>query len=113
YYKLDREARMKHAAPKIDQTIYTNFNALFISSYLLAGFLLKRPDLSKFAIQALDNLVEANLREDGLLSHYNREDAPNGLLVDNALVIQALHDAYESTSTRKYVDTASRLRKHT
>ena len=112
YYKLDREARKKHAAPKIDQTIYTNFNALFISSYLLAGFLLKRRDLSKFAIQALDNLLEANLREDGLLSHYNREDAPTGLLVDHALVIQALLDAYEYIGTRKYVETASKLAAH-
>src|SRR3989449_5552501 len=112
YYKLDKEARKKQAAPKIDQTIYTNFNALFISSYLLAGFLLKRRDLSKFAIQALDNLLEANLREDGLLSHYNREDAPTGLLVDHALVIQALLDAYEYTGTRKYLETSSELAAH-
>src|SRR2546422_360172 len=112
YYKLDREARKKHGAPKIDQTIYTNYNALFISSYLLAGFVLKRPDLSKFAIQALDKLLEANLKGDGLLSHYNREDAPIGLLVDHSLVIQALLDAYEYTGTRKYLETSSKLAAH-
>src|SRR5437870_8200794 len=112
YYKLDREARKKHDAPKIDQTIYTNYNALFISSYLLAGFVLKRPDLSKFAIQALDMLLEANLKGDGLLSHYNREDAPIGLLVDHSLVILALLDAYEYTGTRKYLETSSKLAAH-
>jgi len=112
YYKLDMEARKKHGAPKIDQTIYTNYNAFFISAYLLAGFALKRPDLSKFATQALDNLLETNLKEDGLLSHYNKGDAPIGLLVDHALVIQALLDAYEYTGTRKYVETAGKLAKH-
>jgi len=112
YYKLDMEARKKHGAPKIDQTIYTNYNAFFISAYLLAGFVLKRPELSKFATQALDNLLETNLKENDLLSHYNREDAPIGLLVDHALVIQALLDAYEYTGTRKYLETASRLSKH-
>ena len=112
YYKLDLEARRKHGPPKIDQTIYTNYNALFISSYLLAAFVLKRPELSKFAIQALDNLLETILKETGLLSHYNRTDAPTGLLVDHALVIQALLDAYESTGTRKYVETAKKLATH-
>jgi uncharacterized protein YyaL (SSP411 family) len=32
YYKLDREARKKHGGPKVDQTIYTNYNALFVLS---------------------------------------------------------------------------------
>ncbi len=112
YYKLDQEARKKHGAPKIDRTIYTNYNALFISSYLLAGFVLKRPELSKFATQALGNLLEANLKENGVLSHYHREDAPTGLLIDHALVIQALLDAYEYTGTKKYVGTAKKLAKH-
>ncbi len=109
YYRLPLEERKKHRAPGVDKTRYTNYNALFIAGYLLAGFVLGKPELTEFATRALDNLLESNVGPDGSLSHYDQESAPRGLLIDHALVIHALLDGYEYTRSRAYVETASKL----
>ncbi len=112
YYKLNLDERRKHRAPSIDETRYTNYNASFISSYLLAGFILHRDDLTAFAVRALDELLESRLQGDGGLLHYDHSDAPKGLLIDHALVIHALLDAYEYAGSRKYVADASKVAEH-
>src|SRR3989449_720650 len=86
YYKLDREARKKHAAPMIDQTIYTNFNALFISSYLLGGLVLKRPDIGELRMR----------------------DKP---MDENSLVATALIRLSHATSDNKMAEAAGRALK--
>jgi len=43
YYKLGLDERKKRMAPSIDKTFYTNYNALFTSSYFLAGAVLNNP----------------------------------------------------------------------
>ncbi|HZD12075.1 MAG TPA: DUF255 domain-containing protein, partial [Candidatus Binatus sp.] len=112
YYKLDREARKTHGPPKIDQTIYTNYNALLVSSYLLAGHVLKKPNLSQRAIQALGQLATTVVKDDGLLAHYDGQEAPTGLLIDHGLMIHALLDAYSHTSNRDYVEKAVKIADH-
>ncbi len=98
YYKLDRLGREKMQAPSVDKTFYSNYNSLFVSSFLSAGVVLERPDLASFALKTLDRLLEKTPRGSGV-PHYWGADASelNGLLVDHALLIHALLDAYQYT----------------
>jgi len=111
YYKLDINARRKrNAPPSVDKTLYTNYNALFVSSYFLAGEVLDRSELTKLAEKTLALLVQS-IDEDGALPHYLGDglSAPTGLLVDQAVTAHALLDAYEYTGKWKYVDAATKL----
>ena len=108
YYKLGLSERKIRKTPSIDRTIYTNYNAQFISSFLLASIVLERPEFGKFALKSLDRLLA--LPADGLLPfHYWKEDEGvklKGLLVDYGLLLQSLLDAYEYSGKRAYLEKA-------
>src|SRR5712664_1323534 len=65
YYKLDLSGRKTRKNPAIDRTVYTNYNAEFVSSFLLASVVLERPELGKFALKSLDRILD--LPADGVL----------------------------------------------
>jgi uncharacterized protein YyaL (SSP411 family) len=108
YYKLDLQARKNRTTPAIDRTLYTNYNSLFVSSFLLASTVLDRPELGKFAIKTLDRIL--NLPGDkGLPFHYWREEEGvklKGLLVDYASLLNALLDAYEFSGKSALLEKA-------
>jgi uncharacterized protein len=110
YYKLGLDERSKRAAPSIDKTFYTNYNVLFASSYFLAGAVLNKSEYTKFGAKTLDRVLEAKDNQ-GALPHYFGEDtaALKGLLVDHALTLHALVDAYEYTGNWKHIETAVKL----
>lgn len=110
YYKLGLEGRRKLTAPSIDRTLYANYNALFVSSFLLASVVLDKPDLAKLALKTLDRiLIEAST--DQGVRHYWEDPGSDlkGLLVDSAWLIHALLDAYEHTGKWSYVKKASEV----
>jgi uncharacterized protein len=110
YYKLGLEERKKRKAPSIDKTFYTNYNVLFVSAYLLAGSVLNKPEFTKFALKTLERVVAA-LDDAGSLPHYFGDGVSplRGLLIDQALTLHALLDAYEYTGSWKHVETAKKL----
>jgi uncharacterized protein len=110
YYRLDMGERKKRTAPSIDKTFYTNYNVLFVSSYLLAGAVLNNPELTKFAVKVLDRVV-GSVDDNGALPHYSGEDISTlkGLLADQALTLHALVDAYEHTGNWRHIETATKL----
>ncbi|HZY93537.1 MAG TPA: DUF255 domain-containing protein [Candidatus Bathyarchaeia archaeon] len=111
YYSLSLPDRRKQTQPKVDTTIYVNYNALFVSSYLLAAVVLDRPDLGTFALKTLDYLLKQSL-DKGQLVHFLAEgnsDGPRNLLIDSATVLLAVLDAYEYTGERNYLDRAVQL----
>ena len=111
YYRLDIAERRKRKTPNIDKTLYTNYNALFISSFLLASEVLDKPELGKFALKTLDRILGLS-ESQGELLHYwaeNESSPPKSLLVDNATMLHALVDAFEYSSKRSYLDRALRL----
>ncbi len=110
YYKLGLDEREKRSAPSIDKTFYTNYNVLFVSSYFLAGAVLNSPEHTKLAVKTLDRVIGAT-DDKGALPHYFGEDVSvlKGLLVDQALTIHALVDAYEYTGNWKHIETATKL----
>jgi uncharacterized protein YyaL (SSP411 family) len=108
YYKLDLSGRKTRKTPAIDRTVYTNYNAEFISSFLLASIVLERTELGKFALKSLDRIL-ALPPDGGLPFHYWKEDEGvklKGLLVDYGFLLQALLDAYEYSGKRAYLKRA-------
>jgi len=109
YYKLDLLGRSTRKTPAIDRTLYTNYNSLLVSAFLLSSIVLDRSELGKFALKTLDRIMA--LQEDGGLPfHYWREEEEGvklkGLLVDYGPLLHSLLDAYEYSAKRAYLDKA-------
>ncbi len=109
YYKLDLGSRRNTLPPKIDKTLYTNYNALFASAYLQAGSVLDRPELGTTALKGLDHILQHAWTDKGLSHFQNEQPEVVGLLADHSTVLQALIDAYEYTADWNYVDRAVQL----
>ena len=111
YYKLDLASRKKRTAPAIDRTLYTNYNALFVSSYLLASQVLNKPHVGKFALRTLDRILRISVSDGQLYHYWNEKEGSKlvGLLVDIATLLNALLDAYEYSNEIKYLDRAVSL----
>jgi uncharacterized protein len=110
YYKLALPERKKRTAPSIDKTFYTNYNALFVSAYLLAGEVLRKKEFTQTGLKTLDRIMK-NMDENGTLPHFASEDssAPKGLLVDHALTLHSLLDGYEYTGDAKRLASATKI----
>jgi uncharacterized protein len=108
YYSLNLAARKNHKPPTVDRTLYTNYNALLISSYLLASTVLQKEELGKFALKVLDRILSLG-KESSSTFHYFRDGEGamlSGFLVDYATLINALLDAYEFSAKTAYLEKA-------
>ena len=111
YYKLDLVGRQRQTAPNVDRTMYTNYNALLISSFLLASAILGRQDIGRFALKTLDHILDLG-KQGGLPFHYwRKETGPvlKGLLTDYATLLISLLDAYEYSAKSEYLYEATRI----
>ena len=109
-------ARLQRQTPYIDKTIYTNWNALFVSAYLKAASALGLDDAEHFALRSLDRiLAEAWNPQSGLKHVVAYSDAasakrdPEGFLDDYAYTANACLDAYESTAVLAYFREAQQI----
>ncbi len=98
YYSLNDEDRKIREVPRLDKTIYTNWNSMAISSLLKASVVLERPDLRDRATHALSFLLENLYDGKGTVYHYwdGTYHLP-GLLADQAYLIRALIDVSQHT----------------
>jgi len=113
YYKLSRSERRKRTPPRIDKTLYTNWNAMMSSAYLLASVVLENLSYRNFALRTVDLLLEKSFSpRKGMHHHYfgGKRHLP-GLLIDQASMIRCLIDAYQSTSDRKFLNYAESIAK--
>ena len=108
YYKLGLSERKTRKSPAVDKTLYTNYNAQLISSFLLSSIILERPELGKFGLKSLDRVL-ALPSDGGLPYHYWREEEGaklKGLLIDYGSLLQVLLDAYEYSAKQVYLGKA-------
>jgi len=92
----------RRPTPTIDQTLYTGWNAMFISAYLDAARVLERADCREFALKTLERLLaEAWNPTKGFL-HRVGGPALEGSLDDQVLGSAALLDAWEATLEPRY-----------
>jgi uncharacterized protein len=108
YYKLDLQKRKDQRTPAVDNTLYTNYNAMMSSSFLSASIILGKPDLGKYALKTLGRIVQ--LARKGVTPfHYWREgEGPmvDGLLTDYSAMVSSLLDAYEFSDDDQYLQKA-------
>ncbi len=111
YYKLARDKRKKLGIPFIDKTIYTNWNALAVSSFLDAYHALGREDCRDFALKTLSLLMRRLSSDEYGAYHFMRDGHTGGpgLLADSVALARANLDAYETTSLTQYLESAERL----
>jgi uncharacterized protein YyaL (SSP411 family) len=107
-------ARRQRPTPSIDKTIYTGWNAMCISAYLLAGRVLRLPDATAFALKSLDRVLSTAWTPDGLahvVAYKEATSAPTvaGVLDDYAALANAALDAWETTSELHYLTVARQL----
>ena len=109
-------ARLKRATPYIDKTIYTGWNALFVSAYLDAARVLGLDPARHFALRSLDRILAEAWSRDRSLLHviaYSDEKAEHrriaGVLDDYAFTAIACLDAYEATADLSYFHFAQRI----
>lgn len=91
YYALDEAGRARRKPPPIDKTIYTNWNAMTITSLLRGSVILDREDLRQVALHALSFLFENLYSErEGMYHYWDGTYHLPGILSDQAYMIQAL-----------------------
>ncbi len=106
-------ARSGRPTPFVDTTLYTGWNAMFVSAYLEASRILQRDDCRDYALRTLDRmLTEAWDAEKGF-AHRLGGPRLDGVLDDQVFAAAALLDAYEATLDRRYFDFAERAMKLT
>jgi len=110
YYKLTRAERLKLKPPYVDKHIYTNWNAIMISSYLDASSILDNASVKDFALKSLDRLLQLNYKNGEGMFHFNdgQPHLPNQL-ADQATTAHTLCHAYEFTGDEKYLNIANEI----
>jgi uncharacterized protein len=104
-------ARNKRTAPYVDTTIYTSWNAMFISAYLEAAQILGGEAAYScriFALGTLDRLIVEGWDDRRGFSHRLGGDRLDGTLDDQVFAAAALLDAFEATLDMRYFDFAER-----
>ena len=111
YYKLSLAERQTRTPPRIDRTLFVNWNALMVSAYLRASVVLEEPSYQKFALRTVDLLLEKAFSPNKAMKHYilGSKGHLSGLLTDQVHMIKCLIDCYQVTSDRKFLDHAENL----
>jgi len=113
YYAASSEGAGGAAAPPIDRTLYTDWNASMASAALRAGRVLNDPGLSEFAIRSLERVAELCYLPGGGVAHFHdREPQVRGLLGDQMAMAAAQLDAFEATGNVVYRMLAEELVLH-
>jgi uncharacterized protein len=106
-------ARSQRTAPYVDTTIYTSWNAMFISAYLVAAQVLGGSEgygCRVFALGTLDRLIAEGWDDRRGFSHRLGSNGTrlDGTLDDQVFAAAALLDGFEATLNMRYFDFAER-----
>ncbi|HZI93251.1 MAG TPA: DUF255 domain-containing protein [Patescibacteria group bacterium] len=108
------EARSKRPAPAVGRILVSDVNAEMAASLIMSGDLLKRPELTRSGIEALDFLWgKVYDPKSGLVDHaWSPDSGRAGLaefFTDQVQTVRALLAAYESTGDSRYFEKAGGL----
>ncbi len=106
--KLLAARRERRPIPAVDETIYTGWNAMFVSAYLDAARVLARDDCRNFALKTLERILAETWDESKGFLHRAGGPRLDGALDDQVFAAGALLDAYEVTLDGRYFDIAER-----
>jgi len=110
YYKLTKLERLNQQAPYVDKHIYTNWNAMMISTYLDASYVLENPNAQEFAFKSLNRLLSVSFKQaEGMYHFYDGQPHLKNQLMDQVQTASALTRAYECTGERMFLNQAEQL----
>lgn len=110
YYKLSRTERLKQKAPYVDKHIYTNWNAMMISAFLEASYVLGNSNARQFAVKSLDRLLSLNFSgTEGMYHFHDGQPQLRNQLVDQVQTAKTLTYAYECTGEKLHLERAKKL----
>lgn len=112
YYHFTAEERKKVSPPRVDKTSYSTSHARAVVAMLNASVELKDERYKKAGLKGVSFIEKALLSNEEALSYYDAEKKKgfiNGQLEDNAWVVSAFLEAYETTKDKKYLDKAEVL----
>ena len=113
YYAGRSDGPPAVAAPPVDTTLFTDWNALMVAAALKAGRVLNDPGLSEFAIRSLERVVLLCYQPGAGMAHYHDgEPQVRGLLEDQVMMSIAQLDAFEATANIVYEMMAEELALH-
>ncbi|MCW3982027.1 MAG: hypothetical protein NWE81_02800, partial [Candidatus Bathyarchaeota archaeon] len=103
YYQLGLEERKAREPPRIDKTLYTNWNAEMISAFLLAAAVLEQPAYRRIGLKTVNLLLDKNFSsEEGMHHAYPERGEPlRSLLTDQTRMVRCLIDAYQASADRR------------
>lgn len=105
-------ARVQRPTPYIDTSLYTGWNAMFVSAYLDAARVFGRGDCRDFALKTLERILHEAWDHEKGFAHRFGPAASNGWLHgsldDQAFTMVALLDAYEATLDPHWIEHAER-----
>jgi uncharacterized protein YyaL (SSP411 family) len=109
-------ARLQRPTPYIDTTIYTAWNAMMASAYLLAGRALGMPQATAFGLKSLDRALFEAWSTDHGMRHVvayaggtTQQSPIAGGLDDYLWMAHAALDAYEATGEMRYYHAAKSI----
>ena len=114
-------ARLARPSPFVDRTMYTAWNAMAISAYLLAGRILRQPRATAFALKSLDRTLATAYRpaigdKPATVTHVIASHDPTGKtptlpgnLDDHVQLATAALDAWELTANPAYLAAAQSI----
>ena len=108
--------RLRRITPYIDTTMYTSWNAMFVSAYLDAAHILGGSlgeNSAEFALKTMDRMLAEGWSESRGFSHRIGGPALEGSLDDQVFGVIALLDAYETTLNPRYFEAAQRTLDYT
>jgi hypothetical protein len=108
-------ARRQQRAPFVEQTKFTNRNAMMISAYLEAAVTLGDTTARDIALQSLDFLLATAVQPEGHVWHATAEHTSyvEGLLADYVGLADALLDAFQVRGRPQDVQMAERIMERT
>lgn len=111
YYKLNLSERQNRTPPRIDQTLFVNWNAMMASSYMLASTVLKDQTQQDYALKTLNLLLETAFSPKNGMSHYivDGKSYLSGLLTDQVYTLKCLIDGYTVSFDRMFLEKAETL----
>ena len=106
FYLAKPDERKKEDYPYVDKTIYADWNAMMISSYIKAGEILNDKKSVEFAIKTTDFILKnCYSSKEGLFHYFDGKPDINGLLNDNIYFLSCLIDTYCITQQQEYLKT--------
>ncbi|MDO9535122.1 MAG: DUF255 domain-containing protein [Bacillota bacterium] len=113
YYSLPLNERKQREKPRVDLTVYVNWNAALVRSLFFASVILGEAKWHDHALATLKFLRQSCFMPHKGMAHYlapgEKESQVWGLLEDQAAVGLALTSAYQHTAKIEHLDMAREL----